>query len=141
MVGGDRIKGGMGVGMAASGASGCCLVLACLRACMLSLYEWRWPHRITHRPKPMPPPTHTHAPPHTTPPHPTPPPPHPNTTPPTPPPAPPRRPPQDKEEFGEHLRNFRRALVARPGWLLLAADYSQVELRVIAHITQVGLHS
>eukprot|EP00198_Chlamydomonas_reinhardtii_P010236 XP_001699573.1 predicted protein [Chlamydomonas reinhardtii] len=44
--------------------------------------------------------------------------------------------PHDKEEFGEHLRNFRRALVARPGWLLLAADYSQVELRVIAHITQ-----
>ncbi len=31
-------------------------------------------------------------------------------------------------------RQVRRAFVARPGWLLLAADYSQVELRVLAHI-------
>ncbi len=32
-------------------------------------------------------------------------------------------------------RQVRRAFVARPGWLLLAADYSQVELRVLAHIS------
>jgi DNA polymerase-1 len=31
-------------------------------------------------------------------------------------------------------RQVRRAFVARPGWLLLGADYSQVELRVLAHI-------
>ncbi len=33
-------------------------------------------------------------------------------------------------------RQVRRAFVARPGWLLLAADYSQVELRVLAHISE-----
>ncbi|HIQ01221.1 MAG TPA: DNA polymerase I [Anaerolineales bacterium] len=32
-------------------------------------------------------------------------------------------------------RQVRRAFVARPGWLLLGADYSQVELRVLAHIS------
>ena len=32
-------------------------------------------------------------------------------------------------------RQIRRAFVARSGWLLLAADYSQVELRVLAHIS------
>lgn len=32
-------------------------------------------------------------------------------------------------------RRVRRAFIARPGWLLLAADYSQVELRVLAHIS------
>ncbi len=33
-------------------------------------------------------------------------------------------------------REVRRAFVARPGWVLLAADYSQVELRVLAHISE-----
>jgi len=32
-------------------------------------------------------------------------------------------------------RQVRQAFVARPDWLLLAADYSQVELRVLAHIS------
>jgi DNA polymerase I len=32
-------------------------------------------------------------------------------------------------------REVRRAFVAQEGWLLLAADYSQVELRVLAHIS------
>ncbi len=32
-------------------------------------------------------------------------------------------------------RQVRRAFVADPGWLLLSADYSQVELRVLAHIS------
>lgn len=31
-------------------------------------------------------------------------------------------------------RQIRRGFVARPGWVLLAADYSQVELRVLAHV-------
>jgi DNA polymerase-1 len=33
-------------------------------------------------------------------------------------------------------REVRRAFVARPGWLFLAVDYSQVELRVLAHISR-----
>ena len=32
-------------------------------------------------------------------------------------------------------RQIRRAFVARPGWRLLAADYSQIELRVLAHVS------
>ena len=33
-------------------------------------------------------------------------------------------------------REVRRAFVAAPGWTLLAADYSQVELRVLAHLSE-----
>jgi len=36
----------------------------------------------------------------------------------------------------EQGRQVRRAFVAKEGWLLLGADYSQVELRVLAHISQ-----
>jgi DNA polymerase-1 len=35
----------------------------------------------------------------------------------------------------EEGRRVRRAFVARPGWMLLAADYSQVELRILAHLS------
>jgi len=35
----------------------------------------------------------------------------------------------------EEGRRIRRAFVARPGWLLLSADYSQIELRVLAHLS------
>ena len=33
-------------------------------------------------------------------------------------------------------REMRRAFLAQPGWQLLAADYSQVELRILAHLSQ-----
>lgn len=33
-------------------------------------------------------------------------------------------------------RQVRRAFLAEPGWSLLAADYSQVELRILAHLSQ-----
>jgi len=36
----------------------------------------------------------------------------------------------------EQGRQVRRAFVAEEGWLLLTADYSQVELRVLAHVSQ-----
>jgi DNA polymerase-1 len=36
----------------------------------------------------------------------------------------------------EQGRKVRRAFVAAPGWRLVAADYSQVELRVLAHLCQ-----
>ena len=38
-----------------------------------------------------------------------------------------------RSEVGQQIR---RGFVARPGWIFLAADYSQVELRVLAHICQ-----
>lgn len=38
-----------------------------------------------------------------------------------------------RSEVGMQIR---RGFVARPGWIFLAADYSQVELRVLAHISQ-----
>jgi DNA polymerase-1 len=33
-------------------------------------------------------------------------------------------------------RQIRKAFVPRPGWVFLAADYSQVELRILAHVSQ-----
>jgi DNA polymerase-1 len=36
----------------------------------------------------------------------------------------------------EEGRRIRKAFVAQPGWRLLAADYSQVELRILAHVSQ-----
>ncbi len=38
-----------------------------------------------------------------------------------------------RTEVGQQIR---KGFVARPGWMFLAADYSQVELRVLAHISQ-----
>ncbi len=38
-----------------------------------------------------------------------------------------------RSEVGQQIR---RGFVTDPGWLFLAADYSQVELRVLAHISQ-----
>ena len=36
----------------------------------------------------------------------------------------------------EQGRRIRRAFVAEPGWLMLSADYSQIELRVMAHLSE-----
>jgi len=38
-----------------------------------------------------------------------------------------------RSEVGQQIR---RGFVARPGWLFLAADYSQVELRILAHVSR-----
>jgi DNA polymerase I len=38
-----------------------------------------------------------------------------------------------RSEVGQQIR---RGFVARPGWKFLACDYSQVELRILAHVSQ-----
>lgn len=38
-----------------------------------------------------------------------------------------------RSEVGQQIR---RGFVARPGWVFLACDYSQVELRILAHVSQ-----
>lgn len=39
-----------------------------------------------------------------------------------------------KEKQQQHTVSLRHAFVARPGHVLLAADYSQLELRLFAHL-------
>ncbi len=36
----------------------------------------------------------------------------------------------------EFSRQIRAAFVPKPGWILMAADYSQIELRILAHLSQ-----
>ena len=43
--------------------------------------------------------------------------------------------PKVSEDHMPVLRYFRRYFIARPGHVLIAADYSQVELRLLAHLS------
>ena len=37
---------------------------------------------------------------------------------------------------GDIGSRIRQAIIAQPGWLLLSADYSQIDLRALAHLSQ-----